>query len=270
MDIKAVTIRENLFKFKDSFLPSKMKQSQKIQVCLPRPLNENPLVVGQGSHPFMTRGFDPKLYKIILLDQRGCGRSLPHASVPTTDMSLNTTWHLIGDLETLRLHLGVERWLICGASWGSALVLAYATKFPERVTELVLSAIFTAHVSEYQWLYHDVAASLPKEFEAFRRMGSKIDRSKSVFYNYMVLLDANDRSTRLAAARAWCDWEDAVVSNEPNGRRDRGCRAVVAEDLCTNWPNASLTILEVSGHLASPSKKLLLLEALQKFAPPER
>lgn len=173
---------------------------------------------GQGSHPSMTRGFDPKLYKIILFDQRGCGRSLPHASVATTNMDLNTTWHLIQDIETIRVHLGIERWLICGASWGSALALAYAIKFPEHVTELVLMAIFTAHPKEYKWLYNDLGAKLPKDFEAFCSMGTNIDSSKSIFYNYTKLLGANDRSIQQKAARAWCDWEDSVLSNEPNAK----------------------------------------------------
>lgn len=273
---------------------------------------------GQGSHPAMTRGFDPQLYKIILFDQRGCGRSLPHASAPDTNMDANTTWHLIRDMETLRNHLHVDRWLICGASWGSALALAYAIKFPDRVTELVLMAIFTAQAKEYQWLYHDLGAALPKDFNAFRSLGSKTDSSRSIFYNYSQLLGSDDRSIQLATARAWCDWEDAVLSNEPNarrsyptpdtsddmiafaricahyalhdawladdgvmhsknpfvdihaviihGRQDRGCPAEIAERLCDGWTKASLFILEDSGHLASPSKKLKLLQALREFA----
>jgi proline iminopeptidase len=285
--------------------------------------NGKPAVVlhggpGQGSHPAMTRGFDPQLYKIILFDQRGCGRSLPHASAPDTKMDLNTTWHLIRDMETLRDHLKVDRWLICGASWGSALALAYAIKFPERVTELVLMAIFTAQAKEYQWLYHDLGATLPKDFDAFRSLAFKTASSKDVFYSYSQLLGSDDRSTQLAAARAWCDWEDAVLANEPNakrsypttdtsdemiafaricahyalhdawltengiiahrhriseipaviihGRQDRGCPAEIVERLSDGWNKASLTVLEDSGHLASPSKKLKLLQALREFA----
>ncbi len=98
---------------------------------------------GGGSTPAHRRLFDPARYRIVLLDQRMCGRSTPHASEPGADLTTNTTWTLVADLERLREHLGIERWLVFGGSWGSTLALAYAQTHPERVTELVLRGIFT-------------------------------------------------------------------------------------------------------------------------------
>lgn len=108
---------------------------------------------GQGSAPRMRRGFDPERYLVVLFDQRGCGRSTPHASDPATDMSVNTTWHLIADMERLREHLGIGEWLVSGGSWGSTLGLAYAEAHPARVSEIVLLAITTGRRSETDWLY---------------------------------------------------------------------------------------------------------------------
>ena len=99
------------------------------------------------------RSFDPDCYRIVLFDQRGCGRSTPHASDPATDMSVNTTVHLIADMERLREHLGIERWLLFGGSWGSTLVLAYAERHPGRVSEIVIPGVTMCRRSEIDWLY---------------------------------------------------------------------------------------------------------------------
>ena len=128
--------------------------------------NGKPVVVlhggpGSGCSTGMRRLFDPDAYRIILFDQRGCGRSTPHASEPTIDLSVNTTEHLLADMEQLREHLGVERWLIYGGSWGSTLGLAYAERQPQRVTELILVAITTTRRSEIDWLYRGVAPLFP-------------------------------------------------------------------------------------------------------------
>jgi pimeloyl-ACP methyl ester carboxylesterase len=112
---------------------------------------------GQGTVPGMRRGYDPDRYLIVLHDQRGCGRSTPSASDPSTDLSVNTTGRLISDLEKLREHLGIERWLVSGGSWGSTLGLAYAEQHPDRVTEIVLIAVTTGRRSESDWLYRRVA-----------------------------------------------------------------------------------------------------------------
>ena len=106
---------------------------------------------GGGSSPAHRRLFDPERYRIVLLDQRGCGRSTPHASEGEAGLEANTTWHLVADLELLRRHLGIDRWLVFGGSWGSALALAYAETHPDRVTELVLRGVFTLRRSELDW-----------------------------------------------------------------------------------------------------------------------
>jgi len=107
---------------------------------------------GSGCTPWHRRLFDPAAYRVVLFDQRGCGRSRPHASSPETELSGNTTGNLIADIERLRVHLNVERWLVLGGSWGSALALAYAERFPTRVTELILFGVTTGRREEFDWL----------------------------------------------------------------------------------------------------------------------
>lgn len=111
---------------------------------------------GSGCGPGARQYFDPDRYRVVLFDQRGCGRSTPHAGDPATDMRHNTTRHLIADMERLREHLGVDRWLLYGGSWGSTLILAYAETYPERVSEMVISAVTTTRRSEIDWLYRGV------------------------------------------------------------------------------------------------------------------
>jgi len=113
-------------------------------------------VVLVGGHPQRRdNSFNPERYRIILFDQRGCGRSLPHAS-----LDANTTWHLIADMEQLREHLGIDRWLVFGGSWGSTLSIAYAQTHPERVTELVLRGIFLLRPEEIRWFYQEGASAM--------------------------------------------------------------------------------------------------------------
>jgi proline iminopeptidase len=181
--------------------------------------NGKPAVVlhggpGQGCSPNMRRAFDPERYRIILFDQRGCGRSTPHASDPATDMRFNTTGHLVADMEALRECLGVERWLVCGGSWGSALAVAYAQRHPSRVSEVVLNSVTAARRSEGAWLYGGVARIFPEAAERFRGHVPEA-RDDDVVEAYARRLEHPDRSVRLAAARAWCDWEEAVLSLEP-------------------------------------------------------
>jgi proline iminopeptidase len=172
---------------------------------------------GQGSSPNMRRAFDPERYRVVLFDQRGCGRSTPHASDPKTDMRFNTTPHLVADLEALREHLGVERWLVSGASWGATLALAYAERHPSRVSELVLSSVMTARRHESAWLYGGLSRFFPEAAERFHGhvMGSGA-RVEEIVDAYARRLEHPDRSVRAAAARAWCDWEGAALSLEPN------------------------------------------------------
>ena len=123
---------------------------------------------GQGCAPRMRRMFDPSAYRAVLFDQRGCGRSRPHASDPGTSLEHNTTDHLVADMERLREHLGIERWLVTGGSWGTTLGLVYAERHPHRVTEIMLSAISTTRRSEIDWLYRGAGRFFPEEWERFR------------------------------------------------------------------------------------------------------
>jgi len=171
---------------------------------------------GQGCAPNMRRGFDPQRYRIVLFDQRGCGRSVPHASNPTTDMAFNTTEHLMADMEALRAYLGIGRWLLAGGSWGSTLALAYAERHPSRVSEIVLSAVTTSRRVEAEWLYGGAARFFPEAWERFQGHVPEADRDGNLIEAYARLMEHPDPAVRLAAARAWCAWEDAVLSLEPN------------------------------------------------------
>jgi proline iminopeptidase len=170
---------------------------------------------GQGTAPNMRRMFDPRRYRIVLFDQRGCGRSVPHASDPATDMRRNTTHHLVNDMERLRQQLGIERWLLHGGSWGTTLALVYAEKHPNRVTEIVLSAISTTRRSEIDWLYRGVGIFFPEEWEQFRG-GAEAGRQDDPVAAYARLMEDPDPVIRHRAARNWRTWEDTVLSLEPN------------------------------------------------------
>ena len=131
---------------------------------------------GSGCAPWWGRFFDPAAYQVVLFDQRGCGRSTPHASDPTTDLSVNTTAHLIADIERLRAHLGVDRWLVFGGSWGSALGQAYAVTHPERVSELVLFSVVEGSRREVVWITRDMGRVFPEEWARFRDAVPEADR----------------------------------------------------------------------------------------------
>jgi proline iminopeptidase len=115
---------------------------------------------GGGTSAWHRRFFDPERYRIVLLDQRGCGRSTPHVSDPGADMRHNTTWHLVADLELLRKNLGIDQWLVFGGSWGSTLALAYAQAHPSSVSEIVLRGVFTLQRHELEWFYEGGASAL--------------------------------------------------------------------------------------------------------------
>jgi proline iminopeptidase len=116
--------------------------------------------------------FDPGAYRIVLFDQRGCGRSTPHASVPDTDLASNTTSNLIADIELLRQHLGIDRWLVLGGSWGSTLALAYAERHPDRVTELILFGVTTGRRKEFDWWFRRRGGPIPRAVGAIARRGA--------------------------------------------------------------------------------------------------
>lgn len=160
---------------------------------------------GGGCNADMRRFHDPARYRIVLFDQRGCGRSLPY--VELTD---NTTWDLVEDIETLRRHLGVERWQVFGGSWGSTLALAYAQRYPERVLSLVLRGIFLLRRWELEWFYQEGASRLfPDAWEGYRD-AIPVDEREDMIAAYHYRLNQADPSVRLAAARAWSAWEGAT------------------------------------------------------------
>jgi proline iminopeptidase len=170
---------------------------------------------GSGCGTSNRRYFDPERYRIVLFDQRGCGRSTPHASDPATDMAANTTQHLLSDMEMIREALAIDHWLLCGGSWGSTLILAYAEQHPERVSEIVLLSVTTTRRSEIDWLYRGVGRFFPEEWERFRAGAPGGD---DVVAGYAQLMEHPDPVVRAKAANDWLAWEDAVVSLEPNGQ----------------------------------------------------
>jgi len=162
---------------------------------------------GGGSNPEQRRVFDSDKYRIILFDQRGCGKSTPAASLQN-----NTTWDLVADMEQLRQHLGIEQWQVCGGSWGSTLALAYAQTHAERVTELILRGIFTLRKAELDWYYQGGAASLfPDEWEKFVAP-IPLDERGDMINAYYQHLTSDDESVRLEAARAWSIWEGSTIN----------------------------------------------------------
>ncbi|GGW42295.1 MULTISPECIES: prolyl aminopeptidase [Streptomyces] len=173
---------------------------------------------GGGGRRGSRRMFDPEVYRIVLFDQRGCGESRPHACDPAVGLAHNTTDHLIADMERLREHLGIERWLLHGGSWGSTLILAYAERHPERVSEIVIVGVTTTRPEETDWLYRGVGRLLPGPWEDFRDALPMADRDGDLVAAYNRLLAGPDDEVRAEAARAWCAWEDAVISHEVLGR----------------------------------------------------
>lgn len=173
---------------------------------------------GQGCAPRMASALHPA-YRMVLLDQRGCGLSTPHAGDPTTGMTVNTTVHLVADLEALREHLGMDRWMLTGASWGSTLALVYAQAHPERVTEIVLSAITTARPRETDWLYRGAARFFPEAWKTFCSGVPDADPGDvaDLLGAYHRLVSSSDRAVRVRAALRWAAWEDAVLSTETTG-----------------------------------------------------
>ena len=166
---------------------------------------------GGGSSPIHRRFWDPTQYRIILFDQRGCGRSTPHA-----ELRNNTTWDLVDDMERIREHLGIERWQLFGGSWGSTLSLAYAQQHPERVTEMVLRGIFLLRQREIDWYYQEGASRIfPDAWQSFLEPIPDDDRGNLVDA-YHRRLTSNNRSERIRAARAWSMWEGSTSRLVPD------------------------------------------------------
>lgn len=160
---------------------------------------------GGGINSDHRRFFDPKHYHIILFDQRGCGRSTPHA-----ELRENTTWDLVKDIEKLRVLLGIEKWQVFGGSWGSTLALTYAVIHPERVSALILRGIFLCRPSELNWFYQEGASHIfPDFWEGYLKEIPESER-KNMFQAYYQRLTSPDETVRLSAARAWSKWESAT------------------------------------------------------------
>ena len=264
------------------------------------------------------RSFDPKRYRILLFDQRGCGRSTPHASLPSTDMSVNTTEHLLADMERLREHVAIEGWLLHGGSWGSTLILAYAERHPERVSAIVIPSVTTSRRSEIDWLYRGVGRFFPEEWERFRHGVPEAERDGDLLAAYARLMEHPDARVRAKAASDWLAWEDAVISQEPHGtpnmysdrppaaqlafvricahyfshaawleegvllreahrlagipgvlihgRLDLGSPLTTAWELARAWPDATLHVVDDSGHTGSETMSREIRAALDRFA----
>ncbi|WGF86396.1 prolyl aminopeptidase [Marinivivus vitaminiproducens] len=170
---------------------------------------------GSGCSPSARRYFDPARYRIVLFDQRGSGRSTPHASAPDADLATNTTEHLLADIERLRRHVGIERWLVLGGSWGSTLALAYAQRHPERVSGMVLHSIATTTAREIDWITRGVSMFFPEAWQRFRDGIPPAKRTGDMAGDYHRLLMDADPAVHDKAARDWCDWEAAIVDVHP-------------------------------------------------------
>ena len=170
---------------------------------------------GGGINPGQRRLFDPRRYRVVAFDQRGCGRSTPHASELGADLSSNTSWHLVADIERLREVRGIDAWLVCGGSWGSALALAYAETHPGRTTALVLRGIFTLRRSELDFYYNGGAGQLfPDRYEKFLAPLGGAEFTGDAIAAYHDLLFDPDPAVHGPAGVAWSTWEAATITLE--------------------------------------------------------
>lgn len=167
---------------------------------------------GGGCSPAMRRYFDPEVYRVILFDQRGCGRSRPHASCED-----NTTWHLIADMEKIRDLLDIESWMVFGGSWGATLSLLYAQSHPDRVQHLILRGVFLMTEAELDWFYGGGAGKFwPELWSKFVSLIPETERS-DLIGAYHKRLFSGDRTTEVRYGRAWSNWENALASVHSNG-----------------------------------------------------
>ena len=169
---------------------------------------------GLGSGSYRQR-FDPRKYRIVGIDQRGCGRSRPLVTEAIKDLAANTTQAQIEDIEAVRKHLGIEAWLVSGVSWGTTLALAYAEEHPDKVTELVLVAVTTTSRAEVDWITEGVGRFFPEAWQRFERASGRYPGER-VVEAYARRLATSDIEDRLRAARAWNDWETTHISLDPN------------------------------------------------------
>jgi proline iminopeptidase len=197
---------------------------------------------GSGSRPGTRRSFDPRAYRVVLFDQRGCGRSRPLADTAAADLTTNTTAHLVADIERLREYLGVERWVVAGGSWGVTLALAYAQRHPDRVIAMMLAAVTAGTRRETDWITRDMRRVFPREWDAFAAGVPAGERAGDLCAAYARLLADPDPTVTGRAARAWCEWEDAHVSLMPGWTprqdyQDPVFRQVFARLVTHYWSN---------------------------------
>jgi len=172
---------------------------------------------GSGCTPWHRRLFDPAQYRIVLFDQRGCGRSTPHASEITTSLTSNHTQNLIADIEELRGHLEIERWLLLGGSWGSTLALAYAESHPQRVSQMVMWGVSSGRHQEFDWLFRGgVAVLFPEQWERLRDALPEAERCGDIVAAYYRRLHHPNAAVREQAALDWCTWESATPTWPPS------------------------------------------------------
>jgi proline iminopeptidase len=169
---------------------------------------------GGGIMTGYRRRYDPDAFLTVGFEQRGCGRSRPLVTAPAADLSTNTTPALVADIEALRAHLGVERWLVTGISWGTTLALAYAQAHPQRVSELILAAVTTTTASEVEWITEAIGRVFPREWERFEAAAHR-KPGQRLIDAYYDRITHPDPTVREQAARAWCAWEDTHVSLDP-------------------------------------------------------
>jgi proline iminopeptidase len=171
---------------------------------------------GSGCTQWHRQLFSPSAYRVILFDQRNCGRSTPHASIPQIDLTHNTTMHLIDDIERLRNHLNIERWLVFGGSWGSVLALAYAEQYPQHISEYLGFGISLGRYSDLDWLFRGgVANFFPEQWEQLREVLPIWERQRDIVEAYAHLLANPDPAIHQRAADAWCLWESATLAWPP-------------------------------------------------------
>lgn len=199
---------------------------------------------GGGCTPGHRRNFDPSAYRAVLFDQRGCGRSRPLADSAAADLATNTTDHLIADIERLREHSGIGRWVVVGGSWGVTLGLAYAQRHPDRVAAMVLAAVTSGTRRETDWITRDMRRVFPREWDVFAAGVSAQERHGDLSAAYARLLASPDPAVTERAAMQWCVWEDTHVSLMPGWQpwlrhQDPTFRQVFARLVTHYWSNGS-------------------------------
>ncbi|GAA3249134.1 prolyl aminopeptidase [Nonomuraea helvata] len=199
---------------------------------------------GSGAGPGWYRKFDLDAYQVVLFDQRGCGRSTPSVSDWAVSLDANTTHHLVADMELLREHLGIGKWMVFGGSWGATLGLAYAVRHPDRVSEVVLFGVGTTTRREVEWITREMGRVFPEEWARFRDGVPEQDRDGNLADAYARLMEHPDLAVREKAAAAWCEWEDRHVRLLPGLERDpsyddRDFRVTFARLVTHYWRHAA-------------------------------